>query len=65
MSCMGTQPKERLLLMSAITCHGQSWLNDCQVCEQQAYDDYIREMHDDYESKYVDQGDMEDYDDDE
>jgi NAD-dependent SIR2 family protein deacetylase len=48
--------------MSAITCHGQSWLNDCQVCEEQAYSDYIREMHDDYESKYVDQGDMEDYD---
>lgn len=48
--------------MSAITCHGQSWLNECQVCEQEAYDDYIREMHDDWESKHVDDGDMEDYD---
>jgi hypothetical protein len=65
---MGTQPKERILLMSAsldnaITCCGKSWSGECQICEEQAYADYIREMHDDYESRYVDQGDMEDYDD--
>lgn len=48
-----------------ITCHGQSWGNFCQVCEDEAYADYIREMHDDYESKYVDPGDMEDYEEDE
>ena len=50
--------------MSAITCCGRSWLNDCQICEEKAYADYIQEMNDDYESKYVDLGDMEDYDDD-
>lgn len=50
-------------LDNAITCHGQSWLNDCQVCEQEAYADYIRAMHDEWESNYVDPGDMEDYDD--
>jgi hypothetical protein len=59
---MGTQPKERILLMTAILCHNKSWLNECQICEQEAYDDYIREMHDDWESKHVDDGDMEDYD---
>jgi hypothetical protein len=51
-------------MMSAITCCGRSWLNDCQICEEKAYADYIQEMNDDYESKYVDPGDMEDYDDD-
>lgn len=49
-------------LDNAITCHGQSWGGDCLVCEQEAYADYIREMHDDWESSYVDPGDMEDYD---
>jgi hypothetical protein len=51
--------------MTAITCCGRSWLNDCQICEQQAYNDYIQEMHDDWESKYVDDGDMEDYEEEE
>ena len=51
--------------MTAITCCGKSWLNDCQICEQQAYNDYIQEMHDDWESKYVDPGDMEDYEEEE
>jgi hypothetical protein len=52
-------------LDNAITCHGQSWGGDCQVCEDEAYADYIREMHDDHESKYVDPGDMEDYEEEE
>jgi hypothetical protein len=50
-------------LDNAITCCGRSWSGECQLCEQQAYDDYIREMHDDWESRHVDDGDMEDYDD--
>jgi NAD-dependent SIR2 family protein deacetylase len=54
-----------MTLDNAITCHGQSWGSECQVCEQEAYADYIREMHDDYESKYVDSGDMEDYEEEE
>jgi hypothetical protein len=53
-------------LDNAIYCHNQSWSGyGCQVCEDEAYADYIREMHDDYESKYVDPGDMEDYEEDE
>jgi hypothetical protein len=50
--------------MTAITCCGRSWLNDCQICEEKAYADYIQEMNNNLESKYVDPGDMEDYDDD-
>ena len=52
-------------LDNAILCCGKSWSgNGCQICEEKAYADYIQEMHDDWESKYVDPGDMEDYDDD-
>jgi hypothetical protein len=66
---MGTFTEERILLMSAsldnaITCCNRSWSGECQICEQRAYDDYIREMHDDWESRHVDDGDMEDYEDD-
>jgi hypothetical protein len=47
--------------MTAITCCGRSWFNDCQICEEKAYADYITEMNNNLESKYVDPGDMEDY----
>ena len=52
-------------LDNAILCCNRSWDGVCQICEEQAYADYIREMHDDWESKYVDDGDMEDYEEEE
>jgi len=55
----------KMSIDNAIICHGRSWGSECQICEEQAYKDYIREMHDDYESKYVDAGDMEDYEEEE
>jgi hypothetical protein len=38
-------------LDNAIYCCGKSWGSECQICEEEAYADYIREMHDDYETK--------------
>ena len=33
-------------LDNAITCCGRSWGGECQICEEQAYRDYIKEMQD-------------------
>jgi hypothetical protein len=35
---------------NAITCCGKSWGSECQICEEQAYRDYIQEMRDDWDS---------------
>jgi len=34
-----------------ITCHGQSWGNYCDICEQEAYREYIQEMGEDYDNQ--------------
>ena len=44
-------------LDNAITCCGRSWSGECQICEEEAYRDYIQEMHDDYELELGDEDD--------
>lgn len=40
-----------------ITCHGQSWGNFCQICEQEEFDKF---MHDNVEANYSDETEYED-----
>lgn len=44
-----------------IDCHGQTWNHFCYVCEEAERQAYEQAMHDNNEAKYVDAGDMEDY----
>ena len=44
-------------LDNAITCHNRSWGDFCHICEEEAYRDYIQEMHDDYELELGDEDD--------
>jgi hypothetical protein len=39
------------MIFDPITCHGQSWGNFCQVCEQEEFDKF---MHNNVEDNYVD-----------
>ena len=48
---MESKGDNKMSIDNAITCHGKSWGSECQICEEEAYADYIREMHDDYETK--------------
>jgi len=32
-----------------ILCCGKSWDGDCQICAEQAYNNYIREMRDEWD----------------
>jgi hypothetical protein len=33
-------------LDSAITCCGRSWGSECQICEEKAYQDYLKTIED-------------------
>jgi hypothetical protein len=45
------------MMWDPITCHGQSWGNFCQVCEQEEFDKF---MHDNMEMNYSDEEEYED-----
>jgi len=36
-------------LDNAITCHGRSWGNFCEICEAEAYRDYKQQMIDEWD----------------
>ena len=40
------------MIWDPITCHGQSWGNFCQICEQEEFDKF---MHDNVEANYSDE----------
>lgn len=44
------------MIWDPITCHGQSWGNFCQVCEQEEFDKF---MHDNVEMNYSDEEEYE------